>query len=131
MTLLLERSQNQSRRSSVERVQKLWWWTAESQTSLDNRAIWNLGFSVIHGPVVHMILRVIVSKTYHTTGVRKGCTGAYCGLNFVSRKWNQCWGGAGSTGLSPARGNAGYKWRPQSWCCPRRHRWVSAGFPVM
>jgi len=28
----------------------------------------------------------IVSITYHTTGVRKGCTGAYCGLEFVPRK---------------------------------------------
>jgi len=28
----------------------------------------------------------IVSITYHTTGVRKGCTEAYCGLEFVPRK---------------------------------------------
>jgi len=28
----------------------------------------------------------IVSITYHTTGVHKGCTGAYCGLEFVPRK---------------------------------------------
>jgi len=29
---------------------------------------------------------IIVSITYHTTGVRKGCTGAYCGLEIVPRK---------------------------------------------
>jgi len=29
---------------------------------------------------------LIVSKRYHSTGVRKGCTAAYCGLEVVPRK---------------------------------------------